>query len=57
MNATTILVLVLGATAQLAGEYTRTDQAAKARSQRLLELHTNDAASFSFFATRSERRS
>jgi hypothetical protein len=49
MNAATILVLVLGATAQLAGEYTRNRQAAKARSQRLLELHTNDAASFSFF--------
>ncbi|MFI5459705.1 MAG: hypothetical protein ACHRXM_30130 [Isosphaerales bacterium] len=49
MSATTILVLLLGATAQQAAEHTRNDEAAKARSQRLLELHTGDAATFSFF--------
>jgi hypothetical protein len=49
MNATTILALVLGATAQQAAEHTRNDQGPRARSQQLLDLHTNDAASFSFF--------
>ena len=49
MNATTVLVLLLGATAQQAAEHARNDQAPKAISQQLLELNTNDAASFSFF--------
>jgi hypothetical protein len=46
MNAATILILLLAASGQQAVEGPRKDQAAKAKSQRLLELHTNDAASF-----------
>ena len=49
MNTTTIFVMLLGATAQQAVEHRRNDHAPKTRSQQLLELDTNDAASFSFF--------
>src|SRR5580700_12145422 len=49
MNAATIVVLLLAGANQQAGEVPRKDQAAKAKGQRLLELHTNDAASYSIF--------
>jgi len=49
MNAATILIFLLAATGQQAVEGTDKDQAAKAKSQRLLELHTNDAASYSIY--------
>jgi hypothetical protein len=49
MNAVTTLILLLAATGQQAVEGTHKDQAAKAKSQRLLELHTNDAASYSIY--------
>jgi len=49
MNAATILILLFAATGQQAVEGTHKDQGTKAKSQRLLELHTNDAASFSIF--------
>jgi len=47
MNGATILLLLLAATGQQAVEGTQKGQGAKAKSQRLLELHTNDAASYS----------
>ena len=49
MNAATTLIFLLAATGQQAVEGTHKDQAAKAKSQRLLELHTNDAASYSIY--------
>jgi hypothetical protein len=49
MNAVTVLLLLLAAMGQQAGEKTRTDQAAKGKSRQLLELHTSDAASFSIY--------
>jgi hypothetical protein len=49
MNAATILVLLLAGASQQAGEVPRKDQAAKAKGQKLLELHTNDATSYSIF--------
>ena len=47
MNVMTTLIFLLVATGQQSAEGTQNDQAAKAKSQRLLELHTNDAASYS----------
>jgi hypothetical protein len=47
MKAATIVILVLAAWGQHAGEGTHKEQTAKAKSQRLLELHTDDAASYS----------
>jgi len=49
MNALTISILVFVATGQQASESNQKDESAKARSQQLLELHTNDAASYSIF--------
>ena len=49
MNAMTTLIFLLVATGQQSTEGTHNDQAAKAKSQRLLELHTDDAASFSIY--------
>jgi len=49
MNAATILIFLLAATGQQAVEGSHKDQAAKAKSQRLLELHTSDAASYSIY--------
>jgi hypothetical protein len=49
MNAMTTLIFLLVATSQQSAEGTHNDQAAKAKSQRLLELHTDDAASFSIY--------
>jgi hypothetical protein len=49
MNAAMTLILLLAATGQQAVEGAHKDQAAKAKSQRLLELHTNDAASYSIY--------
>jgi hypothetical protein len=49
MNAMTTLIFLLVAAGQQSTESTRNDQAAKAKSQRLLELHTDDAASFSIY--------
>jgi hypothetical protein len=46
MNAMTTLIFLLVATGQQSAEGTRNEQAAKAKSQRLLELHTDDAASY-----------
>jgi hypothetical protein len=49
MNAATTLIILLAATGQQAVEGAHKDQAAKAKSRRLLELHTNDAASYSIY--------
>ena len=50
MNATTILMLVLAGSGQVpVGAKPPGGPAAKARSERLRELHTADAASFSIF--------
>jgi hypothetical protein len=54
MNAATIVILVHAALGQQAGEGTHKDQSARAKSQRLLQLHTDDAASYSIY--RDERR-
>jgi hypothetical protein len=51
MNAMTTLIFVLVATGQQSAEGTQNDEAAKAKSQRLLELHTNDAASYSMVSS------
>jgi hypothetical protein len=49
MNALTLWILLVAPLGQQAVENAQKEQAAKARSQRLLELHTDDAASFSIF--------
>ncbi len=49
MNALTLWILLVASIGQQAVEGAEQDQAAKARSQRLLELHTDDAASFAIF--------
>jgi hypothetical protein len=49
MKAATIVILVLAAWGQHAGEGTHKEQTAKAKSQRLLQLHTDDAASYSIY--------
>ena len=55
MQASTTLILLLVATGQRPAEGTHSDEAAKAKSQRLLELHTSDAASYSIY--RDDKRS
>jgi hypothetical protein len=47
MNVATIVILVFAAAGQQ--PETQKNQAAKAKSQQLLELHTNDAASYSIY--------
>ncbi len=54
MNTVSVLVLVLASTGQQAAGNAQAEEAAKAKSRQLLELHTNDAASFSIF--RDEKR-
>jgi hypothetical protein len=49
MNTAMTLIFLLAATGQQAVEGAPKDQAAKAKSQRLLELHTSDAASYSIY--------
>jgi len=49
MNAAMTLIFLLAATGQQAVEDAHKEQAAKAKSQRLLELHTNDAAGYSIY--------
>ncbi len=48
MNAATIVVLALAASGQ-PGAASQKEQAARAKSQQLLELHTADAASFAIY--------
>jgi hypothetical protein len=47
MNGATIVILVLVVLGQQAVKGTHKEQTAKSKSQRLLELHTDDAASYS----------
>ena len=47
MNVATIVILVLTAAGQQAEA--QKNQAARAKSQQLLELHTSEAASFSIY--------
>jgi hypothetical protein len=49
MNAVTVLLFLMAATAGQVGESTQADQAGKARSRQLLDLHTSDAASYSIY--------
>jgi hypothetical protein len=49
MNASIALVLLSCGVAQQGADNARNDEAGRSKSQKLLELHTNDAASFSFF--------
>jgi hypothetical protein len=49
MNAMTFVIFTLAASSQPAGGVTRTDDSTKAKSQRLLELHTSDAASYAIY--------
>jgi hypothetical protein len=49
MNTATTLIFLLAVTGQQAVESTHKDQATKAKSQRLLELHTNDAGTYSIY--------
>ena len=49
MNAAITVIFLLAATGQQAVEGSQKDQIAKAKSQWLLQLHTNDAASYSIY--------
>jgi hypothetical protein len=49
MNVTTVLILAFCGAGRQEANRPQSNQAATSKSQRLLELHKNDAASFSFF--------
>lgn len=49
MNASIVVILLTCGVAQQGTDGASQDKAARSKSQRLLEMHTNDAASFSFF--------
>ncbi len=49
MNPSTVLLLLLTSAGQRAGENAEVDRAAKAKSRRMLERHTADAARYSIF--------
>jgi hypothetical protein len=49
MNAVIVSLVLVSATGQQAGGNSRTDGPDKAKSRRLLELHTDDAASYSIY--------